>query len=343
VPSDAVYDLEVAEHHNFALTAGVFVHNTFFQGRTIDVKIQKDVALYYAHEEAERPFYGVSMFESAFYHYDKKVKLYYIAHLAAQRSAVGLRVGTMPPNPAANDAQNFKRGLADLGLAQYIVLPSGDWQVQNLKEEGNFDFLGLINHHNSAMSKSILAEWFDQNQGGDTAVVDFGQQSDATFMMMLEGILNEMSEVIDQHIFPRFVDWNFGSGKYPSFKWGELTAEQKAALQTLFGQLATAGQQANITPEFMLSMEKRMAEYFGFPIDYDTIEKEQEKQKQQQQQMQQAQLKAVQNPQPAQPGQPGQPGTPSQPSGQQGGSSQLSTPANLLPSGFQAKPAAAAA
>jgi hypothetical protein len=290
-----------------------FRQRTFFQGRTIDVKIQEDVALYYAHEEAERPFYGVSMFESAFYHYDKKVKLYYIAHLAAQRAAVGLRVGTMPPNPAHNDVQNFERGLSNLGLAQYIIVPSGDWQVQNLKEEGTFDFLGLINHHNSAMSKSVLAEWFDQNQGGDTAVVDFGQQSDATFMMMLDGILNEMADVINHHIIPRFIDWNFGTGKYPSFKWGELTSEQKAALQSTFNTLAQAGQQANVTPEFMLALEKRMSEYFGFPIDYDKIAAEQEKQKELQQQM----------------------------AAQQGGA-QISTPASLLPSGFRAQPAAAA-
>ena len=37
-----------------------FRQRTFFQGRTIDVKIPKETALYYACNEAERPFYGVS-------------------------------------------------------------------------------------------------------------------------------------------------------------------------------------------------------------------------------------------------------------------------------------------
>jgi hypothetical protein len=328
-----------------------FRQRTFFQGRTIDVKIQKDVAVYYAHEEAERPFYGVSMFESAFYHYDKKVKLYYIAHLAAQRAAVGMRVGTMPPNPAANDKNNFIRGLADLGLAQYMVVPSADWMVQSLKEDSNFDFLGLINHHNSEMSKSILAQWFDQQQGGgqgDSSLVDFGKQSDVTFMMMLDGILEEMAEVITQHIFPRFVDWNFGTGLYPQFKWGPLTGEQKAAIQDTFDKLSTAGQNANVTPQFMLELEKKLSAEFGFDIDYDTIEAEQEKQHKLQQQMDQAtakaQIQALQNPQPQQAG--GTAGTSaggSAGSGSSGGSSgggAMSTPGNLLPSGFQAKSAA---
>lgn len=323
-----------------------FRQRTFFQGRTIDVKIPKETSLYYAHEEAERPFYGVSMFESAFFHYDKKTKLYYIAHLASQRAAVGLRVGTMPPNPTASDKNNFIRGLRDLGLAQYMVLPSQDWSVQSLKEEGSFDFLGLINHHNNQMSKSVLAQWFDEAQGtgGDSTLVDFGVQSDATFMMMLDGILQEMAQVINHHIIPRFIDWNFGTAKYPSFVWGELTEDQKSAVQDTFDKLASAGQQANITPQFMLELEKRMAESFGFDIDYDTIEAEQEKQRALQQKMQEQQ--AAGQGQPGAPGQPqpGQPATGANAGGNAGANAGggMATPSNLLPSGFQAKSPVAA-
>lgn len=313
VESEEVFDIEVETWHNFALKAGVFVHNTFFQGRTIDVKIPKETALYYATHEHERPFYGVSMFESAFYHWDKKEKLYFIAHLAAQRAAVGLRVGTMVPNAAAQDKNNFTQALSQLGLAQWIALPSADWTVQTLNETASrFDFLGLINHHNSQMSKSILAQWFDDAQGGgsgggqgDSTLVDFGKQDDVTFFQLLEGILEEMAEVIDQHIFPRFVDWNFGSEKYPHWKWGPLTAQQKAAIQDTFDKLAVAGQQANVTPEFMLDLEQRMAAELGFNIDYDKIKKDREKQQEMMQQQAQQQMASG-----AFPGPGGQPGGP---------------------------------
>jgi hypothetical protein len=270
-----------------------FRQRTFFQGRTIDVKLDRDVALYYAHEEAERPFYGVSMFESAFFHYDKKEKLYYIAHLAAQRAACGLRVGTMVPNAPVEDKNNFIKALAQLGLAQWIALPTADWTVETLNESASrFDFLGLINHHNSQMSKSVLAQWFDNEQGGgqgDSTLVDFGKQDDVTFFLMLEGILEEMAEIITDHIFPRFVDWNFGTGKYPQFKWGPLTEEAKAAIQDTFDKLAAAGQQANVTPEFMLDLEGRLAEDFGFDIDYDKIKRDRERQQRLMQQQMQAQ------------------------------------------------------
>jgi hypothetical protein len=310
-----------------------FRQRTFFQGRTIDVKVDKDVALYYAHEEAERPFYGVSMFESAFYHYDKKEKLYYIAHLAAQRAAVGLRVGTMVPNAPAEDKNRFVQALAQLGLAQWIALPTADWTVQTLNEAASrFDFLGLINHHNSQMSKSVLAQWFDNEQGGgqgDSTLVDFGKQDDVTFFLMLEGILTEMAEVITTHIFPRFVDWNFGSGKYPQFKWGPLTEEAKAAIQDTFDKLATAGQQANVTPEFMLDLEERLAQDFGFDIDYDKIKRQREQQ-------QRLMAQQMQQGPPGQGGPGGQPGQ-GQQQGQppQGAGGQQGQPPPFPPPGFR--------
>ena len=148
--------------------------------------------------------------------------------------------------------------------------------------------------------------------------MDFGNQDDATWLMMLDGILEEAKEVIDNEIFPRFIDWNFGSEKYPEFKWGELTAEQKAAIQDTFDKLAVAGQTANVTPEFMLELEQRMAEDLGLDIDYDKIKAEREKQQKLMQQQAKAQAAMMQNGQPVmagnsagpQGGQPGQPGAP---------------------------------
>jgi hypothetical protein len=213
--------------------------------------------------------------------------------------------------------------------------------VQLLNETSSrFDFLGLINHHNSQMSKSVLAQWFDDSQGGsqgDSTLVDFGKQSDTTFMMMLEGILEEMAEVINTHIFHRFIDWNFGSGKYPRFKWGALTAEQKAAIQDTFDKLAIAGQTANVTPEFMLELEQHMSEDLGFDIDYDKIKKDrEEQQKLMAQQAQQQMAMGGGAPQPGQPpvmagGTPGQAAAPQPPAAGQ-------TAGNVASGALQTKP-----
>lgn len=245
-------------------------------GQIKDVKIPRDSCVYYAAQEEENKFEGLSYFESAYYHFDKKVKLYYLMHLAAQRSAVGTRVGTIPEDHDPGEKAAFQRGLSDLGVAQWMTKPE-DYLVELLKEGGSFDFLSYINHHNSQMSKSILAAFFDENQGtgGDASLVDFGKQTDSLFVMMLQTIMTEIASIINHYIIPRFIDWNFKSGKYPEFRWGPFTDDDKNAIQEVFTSLAGI-QGGNFTKEFFRETEKKMADKFGLEIDYETIEKEEE-------------------------------------------------------------------
>jgi hypothetical protein len=252
-----------------------FRQRAVFAGRTTDVDIPLDTAFYYAAQEEENPFYGVSFFQSAFYHYDKKVRLYYVAHLAAQRAAVATRVGTVADGASETQRQSFTQALADLGVAQSITLPSSLWKVDVLNAGGSFDFLSYINHHNSQMSKSVLASFFDTAQGGgaDTPLVTFGEQSDALFMLMLQTIMDEIAAAINTYLIPKFIDWNFGSHKYPKFQWGTFTDEEKARISDMFSKLAVSGQAMNVTHEFFREMEKEQADEMGLEIDWKAVEK----------------------------------------------------------------------
>jgi hypothetical protein len=245
-------------------------------GKILDVKIPRDACVYYAAQEEENRFYGLSYFQSAYYHYDKKVKLYYLMHLAAQRSAVGTRVGTVPDDHTPDELNAFRMGLSDLGVAQWMTKPE-NYLVELLKEGGSFDFLSYINHHNSQMSKSILAAFFDENQGtgGDASLVDFGKQTDSLFVLMLQTIMTEIASIINHYIIPKFIEWNFNSGKYPEFRWGPFTDDQKGAIKEVFTSLAGI-QGGNFTKEFFREAEKKLSDEFGLEIDYATIEKEEE-------------------------------------------------------------------
>ncbi len=252
-----------------------FRQQTMYLGQHIDKRLPAEHCVYYAANEEERPLYGQSYFASAFAHWDKKFRLYVIAHLAAQRAAVGTRIGKLPKNPNREEKLAFQKGLADLGAFQWMTVPE-DYDVESLREATGFDFLALINHHNSQMSKSVLAAFFDKEQGGGDSgkLVDFGQQSDSLFLLMLETIMGEIEEVINQKIIPRFIDWNFGSGRYPRFQFGNLSEQQRAAMLELFKQLAVAGMSLTIRPELVHELEKQVAEQFGLEIDWETIEVE---------------------------------------------------------------------
>jgi hypothetical protein len=252
-----------------------FRQRTYIHGQYVDVKIPDTTAMVYTCNAAESPLWGVSMFEAAFYHYDKKVKLYYLAHIAAQRGAVGTRIGTMPPNPNHADKENFIKGLSQLGVNSYMAVPI-DWTVTSMQETGTFDFLSYINHHNNQMSKSILAGFFDDDTGSgpsDSTVVDFSQQDDSLYIQLLQTIMNDTASVINNQLIPRFVDWNFGTEKYPTFHWGPFTDQQKAAIQTTFNILAAAGTNITVSEQFLHALEVHMANELGLPVDYDSLQK----------------------------------------------------------------------
>ena len=257
-----------------------FRQRAYKAGEVIDIHIPRENAFYFAAQEEERKYYGVSFFQSAFYHYDKKVKMYYIAHLAAQRAAVGTRVGTFPQNSTEQQKRNFAQNLSNLAVAQWMMIPE-QFKVEMLKEGGGFAFLDYINHHNSQMSKSILANFFDKETGGgsDSPVVSFGQPGDSMFILMLRAIMDDIANSINHYIIPTLIDWNFEGGKYPTFRWAELTDEQKAMISDTFDKLSTAGAGVNVSPEFIRELEKKMAEQMGLELDWDEIEGREEQEK----------------------------------------------------------------
>lgn len=255
----------------------------YFNGRYIDKHIPGERSFYFAAQEEQRKFYGVSFFQSAFYHYDKKSKLYYSAHLAAQKTAVGSRVGTFPLNATVQGKKDFAANLGNMSLAQWMMLPEG-YKVELLKDTGGYDFLNIINHHNSQMSKSLLASFIDTSQGSgsnDRSLNAPQSPSDDMFLLMLNAIMNDIAAVINHDLIPQLIDWNFSGStdKYPKFTWGSLSDEQKSAINSLFQKLATvATAQQGVTPEFMRALEQDMSKELGLEVDYEAVKKREDEQ-----------------------------------------------------------------
>jgi len=243
-------------------------------GRTIDVKIPKEKCWFWTCNAEENPFYGVSMFESAYEHYQIKKKLYYIAHLAAQFAAVPGRIGEVPKGADPRYVAAFKQSLANFAFNTSMTVPP-DFKVTPFSGNTGFDFLKLIDHHNHMMSKSVLSNFVDNEQRA--AVVEIGNTDPNTdfFVMALESIMDDIAEQWSQHLMPKYIDWNFGTKKYPVFKFGPLSDAAKSSIESLFTTVVTSSV-LNSTPEFVRELEKKLAKSFDLDIDYDEIEKQEQ-------------------------------------------------------------------
>lgn len=245
-----VYDLSVEEHHNFAVESGVFVHNC---------------------NEEENPFYGVSMFESAWYHYEVKTKLYFIAHIAAQMAAVPGRIGHYPVGTGPVKRREFQNALAKFAFNSSLSLPA-EFTVDPFNGSTGFDFVKLIDHHSHLQAKSVLMHFADNENRMVLIDNGRGDASADMYVQLLTSIMDDIAALFTTYLMPKYIDWNFGTGVYPIFRFGALTDSARDAIKEIFQVVVTAGM-LNSTPEFVRELEKKLATRLGLDINYEEIEK----------------------------------------------------------------------
>ncbi len=249
-----------------------------WQGERIDVTIPSDKLLIYTAQHEENPWYGESYLLPAYYHYDKKHKLYYISHLAAQFHAIPGRIGTYPPQADKGDRKSFREQLAKMGFNTALTKPVG-WEIDSFGGEGGMpDYEKLINHHDAMMAKSVLAHFIQLGTGSSSGSWALSEDQSDFFTIALEAILAEWSEVFTFYVAPQLVDFNFNSGAYPEIKFGPLSDQTRDVMAEVFKTLSAAIQ-TNVTPEFMFEIEKKIAEVIGLEIDYEALEEDFKRQK----------------------------------------------------------------
>jgi hypothetical protein len=276
-------------------------------GFTTDVKIPKEKIWFWTNQAEENPFYGVSILEAAYFHYEIKRKLYYIAHLAAQFAAVPGRMGEIPKGADPRQVAAFKQMLMNFAFNTAATYPEG-YKVTPFNGNSQFDFLKLIDHHNHMMSKSVLAAFVDSEQRATLIEVGRVDPNTDFFVMALEAVMDDIAESWSKYMMPKYIDWNFGTKQYPTFKFGTLSDATKDTIKELFQTMVTSST-LNSTPEFVREMEKRLSKVLGLDINYDEIEKQEKEAAEQQAAAQEQEASAL--------GAPGQPGQPPAPGGAQ--------------------------
>lgn len=240
-------------------------------GEAFSVVIPKDKCIYWAANEEENPFYGVSMFESAWYHYEVKTKLYFIAHIAAQMAAVPGRIGHYPVGTGPVKRREFQNALAKFAFNSSLSLPA-EFTVDPFNGSTGFDFVKLIDHHSHLQAKSVLMHFADNENRMVLIDNGRGDASADMYVQLLTSIMDDIAALFTTYLMPKYIDWNFGTGVYPIFRFGALTDSARDAIKEIFQVVVTAGM-LNSTPEFVRELEKKLATRLGLDINYEEIEK----------------------------------------------------------------------
>lgn len=247
------------------------VQTIYWKGEKRIVPLPREKCLLFTVGKEESPLEGESLFLPAYYHYDKKHRLYYIAHLAAQAAATGLRVGTMG-SADSKLKHAFLDALRSLGVNGSMVVPLGAEVDVHTIPSILGDLIKMIEHHDMAMSKSILAHFLDIGTEGKGQMGTASTTSELgdLFVVALEAHLRNIAEGITAYLIPYFIDRNFGTGRYPTFRFEPFSDEQKEAMADTFGKLFNATSQP--VADMMFEVQRNMAEALGLEnIDWDSL------------------------------------------------------------------------
>ena len=83
--------------------------------------------------------------------------------------------------------------------------------------------MGLIDHHNSEMARSILAQFIMLGSSGTTGSWALSQDQSDMFVIALRGLMSNIEEHITSYLLPDLVEYNFASPKYPRFVFANMT------------------------------------------------------------------------------------------------------------------------
>lgn len=230
-PRDAqTITLKPDEHGGFA-----GAHQTaMLGGKMIEVDIPAEKCLLFTFQKEKHWLYGESILKTAYYHYDKKHKLYYIAHKKAEMDTLGLKILKMDSSRSTAERTAAEDAIDRIGLNTRVTLPIG-MELEIERNSGGYDPLPLINHHNSMMAKSALAQAVSNEQYAYP--YGKGTPSSQYLVLSIESIMRQMEETIDTFVIAPLIDWNFSTTAYPRIRFDHISDIAQDFLKDVFNSI----------------------------------------------------------------------------------------------------------
>jgi len=249
------------------------VHQTAtFGTRTVDIDIPPEKIVLYTFQKERHPFYGESILKTAWYHYDKKHKLYYLAHKKAEVDAIGVKMLKLNKPMSSGEVVAAESAVDNIGANTRVTLPTG-FDLEIDRASSGYDVLSLIEHHDTQIVLSTLAQAIQTGTKSKYAYT-YGSgvsQQNEFIVMMLQTVMRTMEDTLNEWAVAPLIDWNFKNGSYPKIKLQPLHSAQKNYLLEIFKNLVTKDPSL-LSSEYVSTLANSVAEYLGLETRMDPAE-----------------------------------------------------------------------
>ncbi len=256
--------LRVDEHGGFNGARQVATFGT----RTVNIDIPPEKCVLFTFQKERHPLYGESILKTAYYHYDKKHKLYYLAHKKAEIDAVGLKILRISKPLSDAEVKSAETAVDEIGINSRVTLPSG-FELDIDRSPTGYDVLKLIEHHDTQIALSTLTQAM-QLGARSTYAYPYGkgfETQGAYIIQMLESVMKNMENTLNEWAVAPLIDWNFGTDSYPTIKLMPTKAKTQAFMMKIFETLVKKDPEKAMTPAFAKKLADEVAETLGIEMD----------------------------------------------------------------------------
>lgn len=206
---------------------------------TVDVMLPPAKCLLFTFQRERHPLYGESLLKTAFYHYDKKHKLYYLAHKKAEMDAVGLKILKFASSEVSdNERTAAEEAVSKIGVSSRLTLPEGiDLEID--RASSGYSVMGMIEHHDMQMRISSLAQ-ATQLGTQQKYAYPYGKgykYQNLYLVQSLRSIMAQMTSTLNQWAVAPLIDYNFNTKAYPTLQFEPIADEHEQMVQSIFESL----------------------------------------------------------------------------------------------------------
>jgi len=240
----------------------------------IDVAIPVERCFLFTYAKEREFLYGRSAFKSAHYHYDRKHKLYYLQQLGGEVAAVPGKKMTVPDS-VMEDANKRERALDaanNFGGIDSAILLGESWGLEEYKSTP-VDLQKAIDHHDTLIARSVLAQ-FLVLAGSGSGSYSLGESDKENFLQALQGVMKQIEQHINHFLIPDLINFNFGSGIYPEFKFEDISANTKKVMSEAFNEII---KRQDLPSYIVQGIAKQVGEELGIDTEEGTDEIDEDK------------------------------------------------------------------
>lgn len=200
------------------------------------VVVPVEYCFLYTYNKDEDEVFGLSAFQAAFYHWDRKRRLYYLYEQSVEK-------GAMPPKmlevqEGNEDTDSTKKAnlaaMTNFGIDSAVLVPTGYKLTPYEAGKGRIDPMPGIDHHNAEMARSVLAQFILLGNSDNTGSFALSKSHADLFMMALRGTMAEVEEHFNSYLIPQLIDYNFETPYYPEFRFNDMSDDTADFIEGIF-------------------------------------------------------------------------------------------------------------